>query len=486
MPLLRIWAGIVLASCCAQLAAFLPPRAARADEPLLAGFAAVDITPDLQGGRRMYMAGYGLNRKATGVHDRLFARTVVLSAGSERIAICGVDLVGLQYPQVKAIRARLADFRYVLVASTHNHEGPDVIGIWGRGPFHRGVDDAYLDQTIEGVVESVRQAAARLAPVTAAYGTAEDETLLADNRLPIVKDGVLRIVRLNAAASDTAASDKTATAKPAGLIVQWNCHPESLGPRNTLLTADFPSATVAELEKQYGCPVVYLTGAVGGLMTNPTGRILDDAGKELPDGTFDYARRYGEEVARLAQRAINRAEPTRLTPWKVAAKTIAVPVQNSLYRAARSLGVLKRDGLIWTGDFQTLGAPMSPETADQDSAVESEVAFLRLGELGIACIPGELYPELVYGKFQEPADNGVDFPAAPLEPTIAELLPGKWLLAGLANDELGYIIPKRQWDKSPPYAYGKDGGQYGEVNSCGPEVAPILMQALKLAVKEAR
>jgi hypothetical protein len=272
-----------------------------------------------------------------------------------------------------------------------------------------------------------------------------------------------------------------------GLVVQWNCHPESMGSENTQITADFPWAAIAALEKQYGCPVVYLTGAVGGLMTNPAGRIFDEAGKELPDGTFDYARRYGEEVAKLAEQAINRAEPVELTPWKIGAKSIAVPVQNSLYRAARSLGVLKRDGLVWTGDFQSLGAPMSPETVDQGSAVESEVACLCLGELGVACIPGELYPELVYGKFQEPAAEGVDFPDAPLEPTIAQLMPGsKWLLAGLANDELGYIIPKRQWDKSPPYAYGKDGGQYGEVNSCGPEVAPILMQALKLAVEEAR
>ena len=120
------------------------------------------------------------------------------------------------------------------------------------------------------------------------------------------------------------------------------------------------------------------------------------------------------------------------------------------------------------------------------SAVESEVAYLRLGELHIACIPGELYPELVYGKFEEPAAAGADFADAPLEPTIASLMPGpKWLLIGLANDELGYIIPKRQWDKAPPHAYGKDGGQYGEINSCGPEVAPIIMQAIGLRVSEA-
>ena len=186
-------------------------------------------------------------------------------------------------------------------------------------------------------------------------------------------------------------------------------------------------------------------------MSNPSGRIFDDGGKELPDGTFEYARRYGEAVAELADQAIAAAQPLELTPLSVSAKTIAVPVQNSLYRAARAFGVMKREGFLWTGDFQTVGEPMTPETAGQPSAVESEVAYLRLGELHVACIPGELYPELVYGKFQEPVEPNADFPDAPLEPTIASLLPGpKWLLVGLANDELGYIIPKRQWDKSRP------------------------------------
>src|SRR5207248_10001827 len=118
-------------------------------------------------------------------------------------------------------------------------------------------------------------------------------------------------------------------------------------------------------------------------------------------------------------------------------------------------------------------------------AIGSEVACLRLGELFLASIPGELYPELVYGKFEEPVQENVDFPTAPLEPTIASLLGRrKWMLVGLANDEVGYLIPKRQSDKSPPYAYGREGGQYGEVNSCSPEAAPIVMNALADCVAE--
>src|SRR5262245_6921115 len=124
-----------LVVCCALVSAL------DAQEPsaVQAGFAAVDITPDLRGPKPVYLAGFGWKRTAAGVHDKLFARTVVLAHGEQRIAIACVDLVGLQYPQVKAIRAKLPGFHYVLVSSTHNHQGPDVIGLWGRGPLHRGV-----------------------------------------------------------------------------------------------------------------------------------------------------------------------------------------------------------------------------------------------------------------------------------------------------------------------------------------------------------
>ena len=50
---------------------------------------------------------------------------------------------------------------------------------------------------------------------------------------------------------------------------------------------------------------------------------------------------------------------------------------------------------------------------------------------------------------------------------------------GLANDELGYIIPKSEWDKEAPYLYDSPKAHYGEVNSAGPETAPILHKTLK-------
>jgi hypothetical protein len=446
-------------------------------QSLRVGFGESDITPPLREERPVWLAGYGQGRAATGVHDPLMARAVVLDDGRRKIALVSVDLIGLQYPETKRIRTQVEGFDYVLVASTHNHEGPDVIGIWGRSAFSRGVDDEYLTLVVDRVVEAIRAAESRMSETTAAFGTAEDENLLRDSRQPYVFDSVLRLLAFRDAASG----------QTTGLVVQWNCHPEALGSRNTLITADFPWATVAALKKRYNCPVVFFSGAVGGLLAPPGGRFNNEKGESLESGQFEFAQFYGEAVAELAAKAMERAEPITLSPFCVSSKPVAIPLENPVYGAARSIGVLRREGRRWTGNGEELGEPVgATETVEGRLAVETEVGYLRLGELHVAAIPGELYPELVYGRFQDPADPGADFPDAPLEEPVGKILPGeKWMLLGLANDEVGYIIPKRQWDQIPPFAYGRAKSQYGEINSCGPDVAPILMQALANRVREA-
>jgi hypothetical protein len=469
--------ALALACLVASIVAPSPSNAAAAAETLSAGFGSADITPDVKGKTPVWIAGYGMNRRATGVHDPLFARAIVVDDGQKKVALCAVDVVGLQYPTVQEIREKLNGFDYVLVASTHNHEGPDTVGIWGPTPFKSGVDPAYMDKLVAATVEAIEKADASKAPVTASYGTAADERLLRDSREPYVKDDVLRVVRF----------DKAGTKQPACLLVNWTCHPEALASRNTEIKADFPYYTIRDLEKQYGCPVLYVSGAVGGLMAPPRGVYKNADGAPLDDGNFEYCERLGSDVAKLAVQALEDAKPVKLAPIRVAAKRIAVPLENKLYRAAQALGVLKREGLLWTGNFEEFGRKYTVADAKELPAGVTEVGYVGLGEVHIAGIPGEIYPELVYGRCQDPVDPGADFPEAPLEPSIVDILPGEhFLLFGLANDELGYIVPKRQWDEKPPFAYGRDGSQYGEENSCGPSIAPILMEALKRRVAEAK
>ncbi len=36
-----------------------------------------------------------------------------------------------------------------------------------------------------------------------------------------------------------------------------------------------------------------------------------------------------------------------------------------------------------------------------------------------------------------------------------------------------------EWDEKPPFAYGRDEPQYGEINSAGPGVAPLVLQVFE-------
>jgi hypothetical protein len=60
------------------------------------------------------------------------------------------------------------------------------------------------------------------------------------------------------------------------------------------------------------------------------------------------------------------------------------------------------------------------------------------------------------------------------------------MLFGLANDEVGYLLPKRQWDSKPSFAYGRKSSQCGEANSCGPDAAEVVMKGFARCVKEGR
>jgi hypothetical protein len=122
-----------------------------------------------------------------------------------------------------------------------------------------------------------------------------------------------------------------------------------------------------------------------------------------------------------------------------------------------------------------------------DGTSNTPVGYVRFdGAAGpvleIALIPGELYPELSVGGVERYA--GADYPDAPIEPAIKEQMRGRTrMLFGLANDEIGYIIPKAEWDDKAPWLQNATKRWYGEINSMGPEAAPMITAAFAELVR---
>ncbi|MBM3980006.1 MAG: hypothetical protein FJ304_06925 [Planctomycetes bacterium] len=458
---------------CAISGLFFLSAPARAGE-FSVGFADVDVTPQLGvKDKPVFLAGFGQNRRATKVHDPITARAVVMADGDDKIALVSVDVVGLFMPVVERVRAKLPGFKYVLVSATHNHEGPDTLGLWGASPIQSGIDPEYLKKVEAGCVEAVKAADTARKPAVARIGSARDASLLNDNRKPFVVHDELVALHFRNPKTD----------KPLGVLLQWNCHPEALSSKNTEISADFIYYTVKYLRESQKCPVAYFTGTVGGLMTTLGLTVKDEKGKELADGTFEKTDRYGLLVAKLADKAIKGAVPITLTPFEVRRRELLVPVDNNIYKLAHKFGTLDRTMYEWTGE-PTPKTFTETKDVSKPVAVKTEVGYLKFGTLEVAAIPGEIYPELVLGKVQDPADPGADFPDAAIEPAIYDQLKGKHrMLIGLANDELGYFIPKRQWDDKAPYCYGLKKAQYGEMNSVGPDAAPVVCEAFKALVK---
>ena len=98
--------------------------------------------------------------------------------------------------------------------------------------------------------------------------------------------------------------------------------------------------------------------------------------------------------------------------------------------------------------------------------------------LAVALVPGEMYPELSVGGVERYA--GADFPDAPIETPIKPMLHAQFkMLIGLAGDEIGYIIPKAEWDEKAPYLQNARKAWYGEENSVGPDAAARIAAAMQ-------
>jgi hypothetical protein len=448
-----------------------PAKAAAEPRPLRVGFGRVKINPDLSDPQRpVWLAGFDHHRAATAQHDDLWATACVLDDGHTRLGLVALDAIGFFHDDVLAVRRRLAPewkLDYAIVCTTHNHSTPDLMGLWGRDFLHTGVDPRYREQVIAAAARALGDAVAALQPARVAFHEIPTPPagLVTDTRKPEVFDPDIRVMDFTSPANGATL----------GTIVGWADHPETVWGLNTEITADFCGYLREALEKGaivegkvlapgVGGTHVYFNGAIGGLITTRPDVTVHDPylNQDYREPTHDKARALGHQLASriLPRLADTNAVATDRAPIGIRARTIEVPIDNLVFLLAPVLGLIDRGHSHW-------------------KHLRTEVALVTVGDASIACIPGEIYPELVNGGIERAP--GGDFDIDPVEvPPIRELMPGKVkFIFGLANDEIGYIIPKSEWDRKPPYLYGSPRGVYGEINSVGPEAAPTIHAAIR-------
>jgi hypothetical protein len=465
-----------------------------------AGFAAVTITPeymepwndvdnnaryeqdkgdtygDLNGNGKFdtyWIAGFGNRVAAQGVHDDLWARTMVLDDGNTRLALVAVDVIGMFHPMVIDIRKMLpeeAGITYLVITSTHTHEAPDLLGLWGESPLKSGVNKEWKEYIKKRVVQSVVEAMEALRPAHFRFSQnlTEGMVTLKDTREPYIFDEGLRMMQVTDAE----------TSQTLGTLIQWANHPETLWSKNLLISSDFPHYLREVVEKGVyhgdslvrkgvGGVALYVNGAIGGLMTTHASMEVHDPFLDTVyvEPSFDKVRAQGDTLGLIVLRTMEeKAVEVREAGINLRAKTFELPLKNRLFRIAAAIGIMDADMTGW----------MKKRT---------EAAVWSIGPASFITFPGELYPEILNGGVV--ALPGRDFPVDPWEtPPLRDLMEREFRFGiGLANDEIGYIIPKSQWDVKKPYVY-RDKPYYGEQNSLGPETAPLLYSELHQLLEE--
>jgi hypothetical protein len=417
--------------------------------------------------RTVYLAGFGNGRAATGYHDRLWARGVVIDGRGGRIAIVGLDLIGYFVNEVETIRSLVspaAGVDYVVVHSTHQHEGPDTMGLWGRNELLTGIDFDYLDFVNDAVASCIEEAAANLVPARVRYatttsdglstgadpeddgfGVADGKVLAGDDALAPATGGRIVDPRLTVAQLTTRGAPFRAIAT----LVNFASHPESLGSSNTLVTADFPHFARERLEAEYGGLAIWISADLGVLQGPLDIDVVDPAtGAHAPRRTFRWAEVHGTQLAERVVSALRprlRGHPAPRISW-ARTSPVFVRLDNPYFRLLAAIGALSVRRPLYTDGApdDSFGFPYPPpfdaipQALGED--VQTEVGAFRIGRGSFAVIPAELDPQI--GEVYRARMIGADHT----------------FLIGLGNDEIGYQLPKAKWDDSchacAPYVIG--------------------------------
>jgi hypothetical protein len=398
---------------------------------LRAGVARVDLTPPLS--MKAPLGGYGarMNRPATGVHDRIFAKVLVVSDGSRKFVLVTADLLGFAPPFKPSLIERLATQGWspdqVLLLPSHSHTSIDMNALNPRNVFkvpQIGIHDpALYEFVLNKFVDVIQRAEQRLERVVVGTSSRHLPGWNRNRRDPGgVTDDELTVTRIDAVGG-----------KPLAVLANFTAHPTFMSEHEMLFSGDWPGHLQRTIEATIGEGVtaMYYNGAEGD--QSPTPR-PDDG-----ESPWERAERYGLELGLVAADVWRKTETARDTEFDFHLETIRLPDRRPHPDFMSTGG--KEYGLS-EASVGTLLSTMFPS--------ETTSGSLRLGDLVIVGIPGEMASGL-----------GLRIKAA----TEARHA----VIGGLANEWISYILTAD--------SYIRGSGYEASMSFYGPELGDRLTKA---------
>jgi neutral ceramidase len=297
----------------------------QAEEPV-AGFRAGTARRDITPKEPVPMWGYGARHDAlsTGMLDPLYAAALVIQAGTNKIAIVGLDLGRSPAEKsLQSIRQRIkteAGIDYSFIAGSHTHHGPvleltDEPGK-GKGKFDAAI--RYYKEMEEGIVAAIVEANAKLAPAKMAAGSIKLDGFNRNRHTkiePKPSDRDLAVMRIEDMAG-----------KPLSILVNFTGHPTTIPAQTLKFSADYVGAMKATVEQEMGATTIFMQGAAGDQSVN----------QGTNSGYQAFGRALGREVVKLASglTTVEVAKPSLVMKeerFKFASRTV---FSNPLVRSA--------------------------------------------------------------------------------------------------------------------------------------------------------
>lgn len=449
------------------------------------------------------------------VRDDLRARAIAVSdlrGRGEIVVVVAVDLYMVFRNDAEAIRRavaerlprHLADRTTVLVPATHNHHGPDTAF---------DVNHDWYEQMAGQVADAAAEAVLAMRPARLRVGAGEHWFGMNDGRDPQVIDPSMNVLQARAMDGDVIATMVQWNNHPEVTLgweppVDISAECAALGwtgdqasqcyAEGRYFTADYAGVLSRTIEQQAGGVALYMVGALGALTTplgasvwevdeaHPLGnQYQPPAGAQPPGGDpFTYTDKnfrrmwvIGTQAAVAALGFLADGEELTSTPVSVQRQTFYTRMSHIGFRLllvvdettgrtqlGHEVPMLftcpesgpKNDSTCEPDDLATTDDPVVGTIRAGDH-VQSEVAYVRIGPVGMMFMPGEVAGELVIGLpagwLDRPGDWFAGDPALHAVGTDYDT-PGyvrgrmtdrfKWTV-GLGSDELGYILPISDW-----------------------------------------
>ena len=300
----------------------------------------------------------GFKRRATGVHDPLQARALVLRSATSSVALVACDLHSFSSRKVVAEAHRRFGIDLVLLACSGTHSAPGLPSRWpGFETWAAEVENAIL-AAIAKANDSTFPARLGSAPVPVHLGY---------NWRSVDEYGNVTMLWRNPERRPTGPLVPSATVwridDEAGVVravvFHAGCRASVHGPEDPRISADYPGAAASRVESELGGGVVslFLQGASGNVVPYPDENAGETLGRQVAGAARTISSRAPSESSLQVYRNSMTLHERWVTRRPMAAETATVVI-NRAYALASMPGAPFVEHQIALSDRSPIPGPL--------------------------------------------------------------------------------------------------------------------------------